>query len=318
MAVSISDVLAIFSSMRDWLRLKAVPDRLDALERRIAAMEGQRSGAARQDGGAEDRAMRVVILAVMAVAATGGAAAAQERPTATTERAWAGYLAVTIPACGLRDAAWGEAMRRGVYTEVFREPTRWGIAIRSTLGVRYPDVLGVNQAEGAISMATHIGALLHARMPGATCAEARRVATMSDATVRQADARNVVSPLPADAAGAGTLIFVTSLAAGPCRLRRQQWFDDAFPQILARMPPGPPSATTPTDREARAAVLGQMNGAAAFADQSPAIAHRVFGAGLCQSLRTWPELREADAAAAEGARLRTRPGGIWRDVVPID
>lgn len=32
--------------MRDWLRLKAVPDRVDALERRIAALEGQRSGAA--------------------------------------------------------------------------------------------------------------------------------------------------------------------------------------------------------------------------------------------------------------------------------
>jgi hypothetical protein len=61
-----------------------------------------------------------------------------------------------------------------------------------------------------------------------------------------------------------------------------------------------------------------LNGAGAFADQPPAIAHRVFGASLCRSLRTWPEMREADAAAGAGARLRTQPGGALRDVRPVN
>ncbi|MBR0655773.1 hypothetical protein [Plastoroseomonas arctica] len=43
MAVSISDVLSIFSSIKDWMRLKPLPDRVDALERRLAALEARRS-----------------------------------------------------------------------------------------------------------------------------------------------------------------------------------------------------------------------------------------------------------------------------------
>lgn len=260
--------------------------------------------------------MRAALLMLTALLLTPQTPGAQEPPTRTTERAWSAYLAATVPACGLRDAAWGEALQRGLLEDALRDPERWGIPIRRTLGVRYADPIGTNYAQGAIGMARHIGTLLHARMQSRTCAEAARVATMSDSMARRGANAAAPEPLPEEAGVPGALIFVASLASGPCRLRGKQWFEDAFPQLLARMPPGPPSGSV--DREARQRANGILNGVGAFADQSPAIAHRVFGASLRQSLRTWPELREADAAATTGARLRTRPGGALRDVQPVN
>lgn len=123
-----------------------------------------------------------------------------------------------MTACGLRDAAWGEALQRGLLGDALRDPERWGIQTLRTLGVRYADPIGTNYAQGAIGMAHHIGTLLHARMQSRTCAEAARVAGMSDATARRGANAAAPEPLPEEAAAPGALIFVASLASGHCRL----------------------------------------------------------------------------------------------------
>lgn len=246
----------------------------------------------------------------------GDQALAQDAPSATSNRAWGAYLAVTATRCGVRDAQWGQTLPRAMLAEAGNAPSRWGIPTRSTMGMRLPELNALNAAKGAVAMALTIGELLHARMAAPACAEARRAASTMDALARSDPRDFVVTPLPAPVPDAATLIFVATLAAERCRARQPRWLRDALPQILARFQEA--QALAPTEQPQRRIALAQINGAEAFAHDAPAIAYLVFGAAICRSVTGWPELRQADAAAAEGARMRTRPGGIWRDVVPIE
>lgn len=234
--------------------------------------------------------MKRLIWTLALLIAAGGATAQVEPPSPRARSAWPAYLGPVAEACGLRPDGWSEELQRGLLTDLFRTPAGWGAEMSRVMGVTYPSTNSVAQAQGALATAAELGRFLHARLPQASCAEARRAVPALDGIVRTADARNIVAAPHATALSGAPLAFTAALAADVCRIRSAEWGRHALSRITTQAT----AADGPAEQPARRQFLARISGALDMAQAAPALAHRVYGQALCADLRQWPELRQAD------------------------
>jgi hypothetical protein len=254
----------------------------------------------------------VIVLALALAFTASGAASAQTRDPMPA-RVWPAYLAATITSCGLRPAEWGDKLLSGMVSEMMTSPELWGIGIESVLGVRYPESSGVGRSLAGLRVTQRIGALLHRRMPQQVCQEASRQAPGRDRVAEAARSGNEAEVLPEEYLVIAEGMFVVTLANDVCRIKSKQWGDDAAVAVLTPLTVLHDNAPAGSARVRRryTATLDALQPAAEYAARR---AREIYGPAVCTSLRTWPELRTADAAAEASRRQRTAPGGQLRGV----